>query len=260
MPVTSQFQHHAICLSLRSDRGGWRFKRWAQGLVLGVGAMLCLSSPGAAAERIVLKLETTEVTIPVSTLNTFVRTGEVSGPELQEFFQRRPRVQQILRDTLGKEINISRVSADRFFQTSTGEFVLTQIQRLVTTPAAGAGLEALRQSLLASYKDDNRFSLLEVVNNFPAPEIRLDVSVVERVYDDVSAFVERIQPALEAVRGVLQDFICDCEKRSAIEGTPISAETAQLKELAFGEAARQECAKHPLATRSPQSLASEIAP
>lgn len=205
----------------------FRLKRLSSSLLLSLSAVLCLSTGSLAAERIILRFETTEVTISVGDVNNFVRQGTVDSADLQSFFQRYPQVQRVLREVLGREINVSRTVGERFFQTTTGEFVLTQLEKLISTPAAGAGLESLRKALLTSYEADNRFSLLEVVNNYPGQAIRLDVSLIERVYNDVSAFVERIQPALEVVRGVLQDFVCECPTATA-SPAPASATPKEL--------------------------------
>jgi hypothetical protein len=221
-----------------------------------------MSTSAPAAEEIILRFETTEVTIPVNEITVFVQKGTVDSTDLQSFFQRYPRVQQVVRDVLGKEINISRTFGERFFQTTTGEFVLTQLDKLINTPVAGAGLESLRTALLTSYQTDNRFSLLEVINNYPGQTIRLDVSLVERVYNDVSAFVERIQPALEVVRGVLQDFICECPPTAAASPAPTSATPKELIPVAGSAAApdRPNCVKVQATDATPATDAPPIAP
>lgn len=231
-------------------------KRWGQRLLLGTGASFLFCTGGHAAERIILRFETTEVVVPIANLSNFVTKGEVESADLQTFFQKNPRVETIVRNVLGREIAISKVTASRFFQSSTGEFVLTQLDKIINTPARSAGLESLRTAVLASYQEDNRFSLLEVLNNYPGQDINLDVSALERVYNDVSAFVERIQPALEAVKGVLQDFICECEKQSASESVPGQANKSNSEMLppAAGtevQSQRSQCVKPQASTVPP---------
>ncbi|MGI0486635.1 alpha/beta hydrolase [Pantanalinema rosaneae CENA516] len=188
----------------------FRLKRWLRSCLIGVGASVLLGTSAHAADRIILTYQDVQTTVPVSAIANFATTGQVSG-DLQELFQKYPRIQQVIRDLLTREIRVSPSFVERTLKSSTGEFVLIQLDKLINTSSAGADIEMLRNTLVEAYQDNNAFSLLEVLERFPVNDIRVDLTSLERVYTDVSTFVERIQPALEVAREFLQNYICDCK-------------------------------------------------
>jgi hypothetical protein len=68
-------------------------------LLLSTGAVLCLNLSAKAADRVVLRLESSQVTVPITNIQTFVATGEPQTPEFQDFAQKHPRLREILQKT-----------------------------------------------------------------------------------------------------------------------------------------------------------------
>lgn len=189
-------------------RGGWQ--RWAQRVAIGLGAsLLCWGNSAQATERIVLKYADSQVTVGLGTIETFAKTGQTDG-DLKEFFQKRPNIEKLVRDLLTREIRISPTFIEKNLKSRTGEFILVQLEKLISSKKGD--LEPLRNALIEAYKDDNKFSMLEVVEKITKQEILVDLTSLEQVYGDVSTFVEKIQPILTVARELLQDYICDCNK------------------------------------------------
>jgi hypothetical protein len=204
------FASQSTQLTVASTSQPSRLKRWLRSCLIGVGASVLLGTSAHAADRIILKYQDLQTTVPISSIANFANTGEVSG-DLQELFQKYPRIQQVIRDLLTKQIRISPSFVEKTLKSSTGEFVLLQLEKLINTSNAGDEIELIRNTLLSAYQDDNSFSLLEIIEKFPVNDIRVDLTSLERVYTDVSTFVERIQPALEVAKEFLQNYICDCK-------------------------------------------------
>lgn len=181
-----------------------------QSLLLSTGAVLCLNLSAKAADRVILRFEETQVTVPITNIKTFVATGEAQTPEFQDFAQKHPKAREIMQKVLGKEITFSGKFKERLSKSSVGEFVLTQVDRLINS--GGTGVESLRIAFQESLKSNNQVSILRLLENYPSPQVTLDVAALERGYDKIQAFVERVEPALEAIKATLQDVICDCEK------------------------------------------------
>jgi hypothetical protein len=200
--VTNQRSLLTCCSSSLSSIG--------QSLLVSISIVMCLSLSAKAADRVVLKFESSQVTVPITNIRTFVATGEPQTPEFIDFAKKNPRVGEILQKVLGKEITFSGKFREKLATSSVGEFVLTQVDKLISS--GGTGVEALRTSFQASLKSNNQVSILELLENYPTSTVYLDVAVLERVYDDVKVFAERIQPALEAIKSTLQEVICDCGK------------------------------------------------
>ncbi|WP_263975319.1 alpha/beta hydrolase [Leptolyngbya sp. 7M] len=112
-----------------------------------------------------------------------------------------------------------------FLDSSIGRFVLLQLQRLIQ---GSSDLADLRTAVRTSIQDQ-QISVLEVLENYPIPEVTLNISGLVTTYNDVSAFVERILPALEVAKDYLQRIVCDCEAATtASTSTPTSAPTSAL--------------------------------
>lgn len=202
-----------LALGVQRRHPGFSFMAHAQkaavAALLGAGSLLMGTQGAIAAETVILELSSGELTITIDELEAFATTGELS-PEVQEFFdvnrQDAPNLQRLVSEevVVGSDI-------ENFLETSTGEFVLLQLDQLVSRSPNEATLEALRTALRSSYESDGRFSILEIAQVYPESEIYLDLRGLETVYGDVKTFVERIRPALEAAKQYLQELICECE-------------------------------------------------
>lgn len=204
-----------------------------KGLCLGAIGIIavCVSPEAKAAESIILKYGDTERTFEVDNIAAFTGSGQVVSPELESFFQNAPEARRILQDILAAEIYISPAfiaKIEQGLESPTGEFVLIQLNKLVSTPTVPDDLQPLETAVVSAFKDDNRFSMLELIRDYPESEVRVDLTGLEPVYNDVKGFVERVLPALEVAREYLQDIICDCEAPTAQGTAPAPAGTTAL--------------------------------
>lgn len=209
MHVPLQFRNKPLALV----RQFLTFNLIGPSLLLSTGAVLCLNLSAKAADRVVLRLESSQVTVPITNIQTFVATGEPQTPEFQDFAQKHPRLREILQKTLDKPITFDGRFKERLSKSSVGEFLLNQVDQIVNS--GGTGVQSLRIAFQESLKNDNQVSFLELLSNYPGSQVYLDVAALERGYDKIQTFVERIEPKLEAIKATLQDLICDCEQPAA---------------------------------------------
>lgn len=202
------------------------FSHLGLGLLLSAGTTLCFNLSAKATDTVILRFEGSQVTVPITNIRTFVATGEAQTPEFQGFAQKHPKAREILQKTLNKEITFSGKLKERLSKSSVGEFLLTQVDQLMTS--GGTGVQSLRVAFQESLKDNNQVSILELLENYPGSQVTLDVAALERGYDRVQAFIERVEPALEALQATLQDLICDCEKPAKTTSSQSSVQSKQL--------------------------------
>lgn len=188
--------------------------------VIGAIASLAWSSGAQAADSVLIQYQERQRTVTTEGLEVFAETGEAVSEDIQEFFAENPELATIANDVLTTEIFISPTFIDRFQDSSLGEFVLIQLNKVLGTPSGREDLEPLRVAVVASFEDDNRFSVLEIVQNYPSDTIRLDFSRLQPIVNDVQTFVERVQPALEVAREFLEDIVCDCETTDGVTAEP----------------------------------------
>jgi len=180
----------------------------------------------SAAETVLLRFDETQVTVSIQEVEEFAESGTISG-DLQEFFQKYPEIQEEAQDILDEQITVTEAFIERTLSGSTGEFVLIQLRKLLSNPSGDSDIESLRTTLIDAYEDDNRFSVLELLQKYPEEEIYVDLRGLQQVYGDVVTFVERIQPILETAREYLQDLVCDCPTPTASSGGGTSSVSAK---------------------------------
>lgn len=208
----------------------------------GALGMLCLSSTAKAANTIILQYGTEERTFEVDNIARFSRTGEAATPELESFFQDAPTARRLVQELLNAEIYISPTfisKIERGLESPTGEFILIQIDKLIGSPSDTAeDLQPLKTAIVDAFQNDNRFSLLELIEQYPESQIRLDLTDLEPVFNDVKGFVERVLPALEVAREYLQNIICDCQTTPAAQGAETRQSSAEVVPVAATQTAR----------------------
>jgi Alpha/beta hydrolase of unknown function (DUF1400) len=210
-----------------------QFKQIRQAVLaglLGVGSCFgILAVEARAAEQVILEFGGEERTFPVANIENFARTGEPTDPELRSFVEERPEAGRIIQDLFNVEIFISPAFVSRVqarAASPTGDFILIQLSKLINEPGGSDTLDLLRETVLSSLEDDNRLSLIELIERYPESTIRVNLTGLEPVFNDVVAFVDRVLPALETAREFLQEIICDCEQTGSAQ-MPGSVATGQ---------------------------------
>lgn len=193
-------------------------------IALGLGGALIMGTGEAqAADEIILVYNEQTFNIEASEIRRFAETGEVPD-DLQVFFDDVEQVPSFVQDLLVDDIRIPRV-VEEFLDSPTGEFVLIQLDQVVSNPSASGDLESIRTAV-SEAGSDRSISVLELLDAYPTDQVSLNISDLEDVYYQVSNFVERIEPAIATAVEFLQDVVCDCESPS----TPAAAEAVEVIE------------------------------
>ncbi|RMG07441.1 MAG: alpha/beta hydrolase [Cyanobacteria bacterium J055] len=227
---------------LRSlTQGALTSKLFGRSLLLGIGASVFgFGSSASAIETIILRYNTEEVTVTLEELESFAGGAEIETirqlleGRVQETQDIASDIVQLLRDALVEDIRISprmQENITNFLDSSTGEFLLTQLDRVINSTSASTqdSLADLQSSVEASIEDDGFISVLELVRRYPQDTVRVDASGLTGTVNDVAAFVEEIEPVLQTLRDVLQDLICDCPSGDT-SSLPPDAQAAQCNE------------------------------
>lgn len=173
-----------------------------QHLLMGVGlSTLCLlTSPlrANAAEEVVLRYSALERSISVDELTALAETGEVS-PELESYLKTAGQKPERLRNLLNRTATVNVVPLDRVLNSPLGEPLLDRMGDIVHTSSDRANREALRSALVLSASDDSKISLLEVIQNYPTPEVYVNGNQLVAAYRQISNFSEHLTDILEGI-------------------------------------------------------------
>jgi|GEM_PF-3095702 len=194
-------------------------------LIVGAGAsLLCLSNGARAADKLVVQFKDAEITITTREIADFARTGSL--PErLQEFLNTHSQVPEDIRRVLTDRIKISRKFVEKNIDSSIGQFALLKIDELIQNSSVREDLESLEAAILKEVDKTGGISLLGLIEAYPVPAIRLNLTGLENAYEDVRHFLEDIEPALAVAKSFLQDIVCDCETQTAnVSGSRDEAE------------------------------------
>ncbi|WNZ27610.1 alpha/beta hydrolase [Leptolyngbya sp. NK1-12] len=184
---------------------------------LSAASILLSTASASAVETITLRYYgsdpnvPSETTITLDEIKQFVNSGAGALPQqAREFLDLNRQDPTLIQRALATPIQLpgtlETVEAE-FLDSSIGRFVVAQLQRLIQ---GSSELTDLRTAVRTSIQD-RQISVLEVLENYPVPEVTLNITGLVTTYNDVSAFVERILPALEVAKDYLQRIVCDCE-------------------------------------------------
>ncbi|MBD1868805.1 alpha/beta hydrolase [Cyanobacteria bacterium FACHB-471] len=176
-------------------------------LILGIGVSVPLWATGAmAAEQVVLKYSVLRQSVSVAELTTLAETGETSR-SLRRYLRLAGKQPEEVRQTLTEEAQVNVVLVDRGLNNPIGDTVLDQVGEAIYPPSGEASREALRSALVLSASDDDRISLIEVIQNYPTDEVVVDGDRLVAAYGQLQAIQERFGGLLEGgLEGVFDNI------------------------------------------------------
>ena len=196
-----------------------KFISLAKVLILGAGATLTLSNSAKATELIELQYQDRYAAVTISDFSRFARSG-VIPPNIQNLFDSTDKIPSEISSILNKELKISPKFINSFIDSSIGDFVLGGLDEVINNSSSRRDLTNIRSTLVAAYEDNNRVSLIELIERYPQREIKINVTNLEGTYNKISGLVEDVLPALEVAKTYVQDLVCECNPVAlSAEGT-----------------------------------------
>lgn len=183
------------------------------------------TTPAIAADQVKFQYKDTVVALTQQDLEQFTKTG-VLPDTLQTLLNTDKQLPESVRTLLTREIKIPKF-VEKLLDSSTGEFLLLRMDSAIsgTNPGTQEDLNALKSAFNASINDDKKLSFLEVINRYPGSTIQVNLTNLEGIYNRTSNFIERVQPALAVAKSYMQDLVCDCNTKQAVQPTSSSLES-----------------------------------
>ena len=164
-------------------------KHWTQALTLSTLSILCLNISVRASEKITLVFGPLKRSVKVSSLENFVKTGEVNR-DLQFYLSSTSTEQrETFRKALVQPIPIKGVPLSQFLRSGIGIRILEKFGRIVTLPRGTNGKFAIRGSMVQAALSPDGLTLLNILHNFPT-NVQIDGEVLLRVNRSVKNFVD----------------------------------------------------------------------
>lgn len=159
------------------------------GLMMAIATMLA-SSAAIASEQVVLRYRAHRRSVSVEELTQLAQEGDVSRP-LKSYLRTAGQDPETLRQLLNREAEVDPVLLDRLLNNPIGGFLLDRVAEGIYTPSQQADRQALRAALILSASDDGTVSLLEVLQNYPTPEVHIDGDRIGEAFNQIMELEER---------------------------------------------------------------------
>jgi hypothetical protein len=159
---------------------------------LGLTALLTTAvnlQPSWASERVLLRYRGFSRAVPVEDLATLAASGETPD-SVDGLLETAGQSPEGLRSLLTNELSASPVVLDQALNSWPGEWMLDQLGTAIHPPSGVASRQALRSALVLSAADDNSVTLLEMLENYPTPEIVLEGDQIQTAYQRLTIFLE----------------------------------------------------------------------
>ncbi|MEG4492765.1 alpha/beta hydrolase [Microcoleus sp. D3_18_C4] len=176
-------------------------KRWTLFLAAGAGIVF-YSNAAEAAEKVVLKYSVIRMTLPVSELEIFAETGQMS-PALEMLLGKAKKDPEAVRNSLTRSVKVSQSFLDRTLNSKVGEIILDEVGQVIRTPSGNANREALREALVLSATNDNEITLLEAMKNYPNSEVYVEGDRLVEAYGKLVALSEQLGGVSERLQDIL---------------------------------------------------------
>ncbi|HEY9799894.1 MAG TPA: alpha/beta hydrolase [Leptolyngbyaceae cyanobacterium] len=145
-----------------------------------------------AAKTVVVEYKIFNESIAVDELSTFARTGKLSN-SLRINLALARKEPQVIRQYLTTPVKVSPVFLDRVLNSPVGGIILDELSQVIHTPSRRADRQALRSALVLSAVGDEQVSLIEIIENYPTPYVKVDGERLESAYRQL----RRLQTGLE---------------------------------------------------------------
>ncbi|MBN3899571.1 MAG: alpha/beta hydrolase [Nostoc sp. NOS(2021)] len=160
-----------------------------------------ISNSVLAAERIYASYSALELSISVTTLENYAKTGVIDD-DLAAYQQYLPFQQlQELRRILLNRVKVSPVVVSQLLYTPQGEFLLHRLAQAIIakSPQPESGFGALRSALILASGESGGLTLLNVLRKYPTSSIRLDVAETLEIATELEKLVNQTHRAIAVV-------------------------------------------------------------
>ncbi|MEM6840575.1 MAG: alpha/beta fold hydrolase, partial [Cyanobacteria bacterium P01_C01_bin.120] len=155
--------------------------------------------PSLAAERVVLSYGSLEIAVSIDSLAAFAREGQVDD-NLDAYLrsasiEEREELQAILL----APVEVSPATLSRFLYSASGEVLLQYLGNLIQTDSRLNGFYALRAAVVLAAADVEGLTLLNVLQQFPTPTVRVDGLQTLRVAGAAGQLAEQTEQAIALI-------------------------------------------------------------
>jgi len=168
--------------------------------IFSIGLLPALTAyPAFGAERLKFNYGLLESSIPISSLETYARTGKVDNnlAGYSHYLDKKQLAQ--LRQVLLTPIPLNQIEISQFLYTPIGERLLEKLGKVIQTESHLSGFYAIRAALILSAADQKDFTLLNVLRKFPASAISINLDQSLAIAESLQNLVNHTKNAVALI-------------------------------------------------------------
>jgi len=161
--------------------------------------------PAIAAEQVSFRYGALQLTLPVTSIDTFVKEGKVTN-DLGFYAQYiQPKDLQTWRGFLQIRLNISPVIVSQFTYSPVGEKILQRLGEVFQMDPHLNGFHALRSALILSAADPKEgLTILNVLHRFPSTNLRLNISRGLEIANNAGELIQKKGAVVSAIQKIAE--------------------------------------------------------
>lgn len=170
-----------------------------------IGLGLCASaSPVLAASKVSALYGSLEISVPVSEIETFAKSGTMSE-DFKTYAQiLSPQQQSDLRSVLQEKLDVNALSLERFGETPMGKELLKRLSNILQTEPGQDGGALLLKGILVAAQDPQGLTILSLLRNFPVDDLRIKIEPLLQAKTELTALIKYRDTTIAAIAKAMQ--------------------------------------------------------
>lgn len=159
-----------------------------------------------AADRIYASYAVLERSISIAALEEYAKNGTIAEDLAVYSRYARPGDLEQLRQILQARADLDPIVISQFLYTRQGEVLLKRLGEVIQSGAGNSGFYGLRAALILAAADKQGLTLLNVLRQFPTPEIRVNLQRALQMAQELQGWVNQTTRAIDGVErlGILE--------------------------------------------------------
>jgi predicted dienelactone hydrolase len=155
--------------------------------------------PAMAADRIYASYAVLERSISIAALEQYAKDGKIEEDLAVYARYANPGDLEQLRQILQARADLDPVVISQFLYTRQGEVLLKRLGEVIQSGSGNSGFYGLRAALILAAAEKEGLTLLNVLRQFPTPEIRVNLQRALQMAQELQGWVNQTKRALNGV-------------------------------------------------------------
>ncbi|MGB3405453.1 MAG: alpha/beta hydrolase [Microcoleaceae cyanobacterium] len=174
---------------------------WLKSWTLTLTTILFTVTPVQAAEQITFPLGNVEVSISVDELETFAESGHLdrSGKLITYLQWFKPDQRKQIQALLSSEYSFNSTALEGLLKSPMVASFLLHIGQIIETEGRENGAEALRTAIVQAASQQQNFTLIDALRQFPSPSLRINLQQTADLLSEIATLIQQTDAAVAKV-------------------------------------------------------------